>query len=128
MKYGINLLLWTSAVDESHAALLDQIPQWGYHGVELPVFAFEEANYANVGRRLDGLGLERTAVTVCTEAENPIAADASVRKAGIDRLRRALDMCAVAGCDCSADRCIPPWASSPEGDRRPTNGGGGSNR
>lgn len=97
MKYGINLLLWTLDVDESHAALLEQIRDWGYQGVELPVFGFDEAKFAAIGRRLDSLGLGRTAVTVCTAAENPISTDAAVRHAGLQRLKRALDIAAVSG-------------------------------
>ena len=99
MKYGINLLLWTVEVKESHHRLLEQVRQWGYHGVELPVFSFDEANFCALGQRLDALELQRTAVTICTEAENPISADASIRRAGLDRLKRALEMSAAAGAE-----------------------------
>ena len=38
MKYGMNLLLWATAVDESHDAVLEQIKEIGYDGVEIPIF------------------------------------------------------------------------------------------
>ncbi len=57
MKYGMNLLLWTSAVDDSTAPLLEKIKGWGYDGVELPVFDMTLANYQAVGKRLKELGL-----------------------------------------------------------------------
>jgi len=97
MKYGMNLLLWTSNVDESIFPLLEQIKEWGYDGVELPVFDFNAANFEKTGAKLQELGLGATAVTVCTAEENPISADASVREAGLNRIRQAIDMCAASG-------------------------------
>lgn len=97
MKYGMNLLLWTSNVDESIFPLLEQIKEWGYDGVELPVFDFNAANFEKTGAKLQELGLGATAVTVCTAEENPISEDASVREAGLNRIRQAIDMCAASG-------------------------------
>jgi len=97
MKYGMNLLLWTSDVTPGHFGLLDQIKGWGYDGVELPIFDMNEANFKAVGQKLADTGLECTAVTVCTPDENPISPDAAKRQAGIDRLKKAVDMCAAAG-------------------------------
>ena len=97
MKYGMNLLLWTSDVNEEVFPLLEQIKAWGYDGVELPVFDMNEANFAAVGQKLKDNGLETTAVTVCTAEENPVSPDAAVRQAGVDRLKRAVDMCSAAG-------------------------------
>ena len=97
MKYGMNLLLWTSAADESIFPLLEQIKGWGYDGVELPVFDMNLDNFQKVGAKLSELGLESTAVTVCTPEENPISPDASQRQGGLNRLKQAIDMCAAAG-------------------------------
>lgn len=97
MKYGMNLLLWTSKVDESHFPLLEQIKEWGFDGVELPVFDMDLDCFKKVGAKLEELGLGATAVTVCTEEENPISPDASLRQAGIDRINKAVDMCAASG-------------------------------
>ena len=97
MKYGMNLLLWTSGVDESHFDLLEQIKGWGYDGVELPVFDFDVAHFQKVGDKLKEVGLESTAVTVCTEEENPISDDPAIRDAGLERLKKAIDVCQAAG-------------------------------
>jgi len=98
MKYGMNLLLWTSDVTEEHFPLLENLKTWGFDGVELPVFDMQADKFQRIGKKLDALGLGRTAVTVCTDAENPISPDAAIRKAGLDRLKKAVDMCAAAGC------------------------------
>ncbi|MCA9063910.1 MAG: sugar phosphate isomerase/epimerase [Planctomycetaceae bacterium] len=97
MKYGMNLLLWSGAITQEHFPLLASIREWGYDGVELPMFDFDLNNAAQVGAELTRLGLERTAVTVCTKEENPIDADPAIRKAGLDRLKKAIDACAAAG-------------------------------
>jgi D-psicose/D-tagatose/L-ribulose 3-epimerase len=98
MKYGMNMLLWTSHVTEEHFGLLEQLKGWGYDGVELPIFEMEASHFAKVGAHLSKVGLERTAVTVCTDAENPISPEASIRAAGLARIKKAVDMCAAAGC------------------------------
>ncbi len=97
MKYGLNLLLWTAGVDESHFPLLEKIKGWGFDGVELPVFDFNVETFKKVGAKLSELGLESTAVTVCTPDENPISEDPAIRKAGVERLKKAIDMVAAAG-------------------------------
>lgn len=97
MKYGMNLLLWTSHVTESHFSLLGQLRQWGYDGVELPMFDLNPAHFRAIGEELKRTGLESTAVTVCTPEENPISAEAAIREAGLNRLKKAIDCCAAAG-------------------------------
>ena len=97
MKYGMNLLLWTGDVTEEHYPLLESIKRWGYDGVEIPMFDLTPAKYAALGKRLDDLGLERTAVTICTDDENPIGETPALRRAGLDRIKKAVDCCAAGG-------------------------------
>ena len=98
MKYGMNMLLWTSDVTEKEYPTLEQLKRIGYDGVELPVFAMDAAKFKKLGQKLDELGLERTAVTVCPTPEvNPISGDAKARENGLNHLRQAVDMCHAAG-------------------------------
>ena len=97
MKYGMNLLLWTAEVDETHDPLLDQIKGWGYDGVEVPIFALDAPRYTRLGRTLDAAGLERTAVTVSTDDANPISESPAVRQAAVERLKQVVDVCHLAG-------------------------------
>ena len=97
MKYGMNLLLWATAVDESHDGILEQIKQIGYDGVEVPIFEHDAAAFQRLGGKLDELGLERTAVTVSTGDANPISPDSSVRAEAVTRLKGAVDMCELVG-------------------------------
>lgn len=97
MKYGMNLLLWTTDVTEEHDPLLESIKQWGYDGVEIPIFDTTPAKFERLGKKLDEIGLERTAVTVCGADANPISPSADVRKAGLEHLKTAIDLCAASG-------------------------------
>ncbi|MFN6103621.1 MAG: hypothetical protein ACK5EA_04115, partial [Planctomycetaceae bacterium] len=49
MIYGLNLLLWTTEVNETHFPLLDDIRRWGYAAVEIPVFNLDPALHRRVG-------------------------------------------------------------------------------
>jgi D-psicose/D-tagatose/L-ribulose 3-epimerase len=98
MKIGMNLLLWTDQADaETVKPLANAIKEWGFDGVELPFFAIEPDAAAKTGKVLDDLGLGRTAVTVRGPDDDPMSADASVRKAGIDAMKAVIDSCEAAG-------------------------------
>lgn len=96
MKYGMNLLLWSGELNESLMPVLERLKAIGFDGVELPIFNLD-LDYAAWGRRLDDLGLQRTAVTVRNAADNPISPDAAVRAKGVELNKRTLDCCAAVG-------------------------------
>jgi D-psicose/D-tagatose/L-ribulose 3-epimerase len=97
MKYGMNLLLWGAAADESVYPLLESCKRWGFDGIELPMFDFTVANYEKIGARLQQLELESTAVTICNAPDNPISPDAGIRRAAVKRLQSAVDCCSAMG-------------------------------
>jgi D-psicose/D-tagatose/L-ribulose 3-epimerase len=98
MRYGMNLLLWTTdAASDAFAPTLERLAALGFDGVEVPVFDSDPAAYRRLGRRLDDLGLARTAVTVRGAEDDPISPDPAVRALGLERAKRALDCCAELG-------------------------------
>ncbi len=98
MRYGINLLLWTDVLHDGMAPIVENIKGMGYDAVEIPVLDLNPPVYTDWGKRLDGMGLERTGVTVRGGAANPMSADAAVRQAGIDENKLAIDCAKEAGC------------------------------
>src|SRR4051812_12790121 len=70
MKFGMNLLLWTGEMNDSMLPVVEMLRHVGYDGVELPIFN-TALDYASWGKRLDSLGLQRTAVCIRTEEDNP---------------------------------------------------------
>jgi len=97
MKYGMNMLLWTDTVTDEHLPLLEKLKKIGFDGIELPVFQLDTDKFAALGKRLDDLGLQRTAVTVRTAADNPISPDAAVRAAGVAATKQVLECCQAVG-------------------------------
>lgn len=95
----MNLLLWTAFVTEEHFPILEKIKKTGYDGVEIPLFDGDAEHYKKIKKELDNLGLGCTAVTVVNADTNPISPDASIRKAGLERIKWALDMTSVMGGD-----------------------------
>jgi D-psicose/D-tagatose/L-ribulose 3-epimerase len=108
MKFGMNLLLWTGDLKDEMKPVLESLKNMGYDGVELPMFDRDVAKYARWGKVLDDLGLERTAVTVRGEADNPISPDAKVRALGVEHNKQTLDCCQAVG----AQTLVGPYHSA----------------
>ena len=107
MKYGMNLLLWSGEINEELLPVLEQLKSMGYDGVEIPMFNLG-LDYSRWGKRLDDLGLSRTAVTVRNLEDNPISSDAAVRAKGIALNNQTLDCCAAVG----AEILVGPYHSA----------------
>jgi D-psicose/D-tagatose/L-ribulose 3-epimerase len=76
MKVGMNMLLWSTDVtgpeyDDVFAMLKDA----GFEGVEIPIFDREVDKYAELGARLEAIGLERLAVSARGQDDDPTAPD-----------------------------------------------------
>ncbi len=107
MKFGMNLLLWSGELNDGLMPVLEQLKAMGYDGVEVPIFNLD-LDYAAWGKKLDSMGLERTAVTVRNVDDNPISPDAAVRAKGVELNKRTLDCCAAAG----VESLIGPYHSA----------------
>jgi D-psicose/D-tagatose/L-ribulose 3-epimerase len=107
MKYGMNLLLWSGELNDGMLPILEKLKSMGFDGVEIPIFNLD-IDYTTWGKRLDDLGLRRTAVTVRTNDDNPISPDAAVRQKGVELNKKTLDCCAAAG----AETIVGPFHSA----------------
>ncbi|WP_068266990.1 sugar phosphate isomerase/epimerase family protein [Rubripirellula obstinata] len=96
MKYGMNLLLWNGEVSDDVLVTCEKLKAIGYDGVEIPVFNLD-LDYAAFGKRLDSIGLQRTAATIRGQEDNPISSDQKTRDRGIEQNKKALDCCAASG-------------------------------
>jgi D-psicose/D-tagatose/L-ribulose 3-epimerase len=100
VKVGMCMFLWTTHVGPEHEALLADIRATGFDGVEIPVFQGTPDEFHKLGRRLDALGLGRTAVSAIGDpALDLISPDVTVRKAAVDRMRWVLECSAALGAD-----------------------------
>ena len=107
MKCGMNLLLWTGEMNDEMTSVCEMLKTTGFDGVEVPIFN-NELDYGAWGQRLDDIGLQRTAVTIRNEEDNPIDADPAVRQKGIDATKRTIDNCVALG----ATHLVGPYHSA----------------
>ncbi len=99
MQLGMNLMLWTGNPDDAILPVLEMLKGAGFDGVEVPVFTMTPDQAAHWGKRLDAMGLRRTACCARFEADNPISEDPDVRAAGIAANKLAVDCCAAMGAE-----------------------------
>jgi D-psicose/D-tagatose/L-ribulose 3-epimerase len=93
------LLLWTDTLSDEALPLLDEIKAIGFDAVELPIFEMDVEKCAKWGKRLDNAGLARSAVTVRGVDDNPMSAQARIRRKGVEANKMALDCCRAAGAE-----------------------------
>ncbi len=92
MKIGMNLLLWTTDVDERLYPLIDDLKETGFEGIEVPIGDEGNQRYRDLGRRLKDLELGCTCVTSLFEDGNPASAEQSVRAKALDQMKWRIDM------------------------------------
>jgi D-psicose/D-tagatose/L-ribulose 3-epimerase len=97
MKFGMNLLLWGTEINESLFPVLEQIKALGFDGVEVPIFDTDPTHWYTWREKLDELELDRIAVTICGPDFNQISPDPAIRKATLERNKMAVDCAMVLG-------------------------------
>ena len=98
MKTGFNLLLWTTHITDEHTPILKSLKKAGYDSVEIPVFEGDASHYARLGALLDGLGLERSVVSVIgPSGKNPLSANKPDRDAAVAYMKWVIDCTAALG-------------------------------
>jgi D-psicose/D-tagatose/L-ribulose 3-epimerase len=98
MKFGFDLLLWTTHVTAEHEGIIRKIKKAGYDGIEVPVFEGDPDHYARLGEMLDRIGLERTVVSVIgPPGKNPLSPDRAQQRAAVDYAKWVVDCSAALG-------------------------------
>src|SRR5665213_3259005 len=98
MKLGMNMLLWSTDVcGREYDATFAMLKDAGFDGVEIPIFDRELDKYAELGERLEALGLEPVAVGARVAEDNPISDDPAVRAEAVAATRANLDSAAALG-------------------------------
>ncbi len=101
MKVGMNLLLWTESPRFSeHRAIVEQIKNWGFDGVEFPIAPTPDEDIRAFARQCDDLGLGRTVILALgAEKTDPASRDPKLRQAAADEIQRMVDKTNLVGAD-----------------------------
>jgi D-psicose/D-tagatose/L-ribulose 3-epimerase len=91
MKFGFNLLLWTTFVTENDLHLLSLLKEIGYDGVEIPTGDGPLEHYEWLAPIIAEHGLEVTSIAMALPDADPSSPDASIREAGLDRIKSRIE-------------------------------------
>lgn len=97
MKFGVNIMVWTTHVGKELEPLFGRIKEWGFDGVEPFLSADEPADIKGLKGILDGLELERTTCVVLPREANLISQEAAVRERGVEFLKMCVERTAELG-------------------------------
>ena len=98
MPYGMNMLLWTAdATGEKFLPLFERLKKMGFDSVEIPIMSPDVQKCAELGKRLESMGLKRSAVTVLTSETNLIGTEKKQRQGGVAHLKAVSECCQALG-------------------------------
>lgn len=104
MKFGVNTFIWGATFGPSDFHLLPRIKEAGFDGIEVPILDPASFEADAVGRELDRIGLECTAVTIVPGGMSLASSDAAVRQ----RARDQVAACIAAARDVGAEVLAGP--------------------
>ncbi|MFZ0963331.1 MAG: sugar phosphate isomerase/epimerase family protein [Terriglobia bacterium] len=97
MKFGVNTMVWTTRINETHEALFSCIKGWGFDGVELFLSPQEPANIPAVRQMLEDNHLECTTCSVLPRDCHLVSLEPEMRARGVEFLKTCVDRTAELG-------------------------------
>jgi D-psicose/D-tagatose/L-ribulose 3-epimerase len=97
MKFGVHAFLWTATFDESNLDLFPMVKQWGFDGLEVPLFDPRSFPAAGIRRTLEANGMGCTVSAVMVDGLSLISEDEEVRRRARAHLADAIKAVAEAG-------------------------------
>jgi D-psicose/D-tagatose/L-ribulose 3-epimerase len=97
MKFGVNTFIWSESFDRTNLPLLPRVKNWGFDGVEVPLFRPSEFAAADIRRGVEENGLECTVCSVLVDGLSLVSDDADVRRKTLAHMKEAVKASAEAG-------------------------------
>ena len=108
VRFGLNLLVYTAAFSRDKLDLVQKVADMGYDGVEIPFNDLDILDPEATGRAREKAGIGLTACAVLLPGTSITSPDASERKAGIECLKRMVDITGEMGGDAVAGPIYAP--------------------
>jgi len=99
VKYGLNLLLYTPTFSKDRVDLVKKVADMGFDGVEIPFNDLSVLDPAATRKALESCKMGMTACCVMMPGTSLCSAKPEERKAGVERLRKMVDLTAAMGGD-----------------------------
>jgi D-psicose/D-tagatose/L-ribulose 3-epimerase len=97
MKLGIHAMAWTPHWSDESLPLVDRVAALGLDFIEIPLMGVDDVHPRPIRARLDGAGIDVVTSTVLSESTDITSPDPAVRSAGLEYLRRCVDVTAEMG-------------------------------
>lgn len=97
MKIGMNLLLYSTAPDETIFPVAEKLKGMGYDGLEWPLFEADKKMAEKIRSFNEKIGLDATTICVLGEGSNPVSDDKGERDAALTALRERIETSEVLG-------------------------------
>ncbi len=113
---GIEIFYWLDRWSDDQSSVFAKAAEAGYDGVEISLVAGLDVGVGRMARTAGSLGLDVLCSTGLSPTMDISSPDASVRRAGIDHLRRCLDDAARLGSPILGGVTYATWMGFPDGD------------
>ncbi len=97
MKLGISAFAWTRSFGMKHLSWLPKVREYGFAGLEIPMFWPGNLPVAHLRRAFESNDLDCTVCMILPPEVNPIDADADVRQRALDHLVECVEVAAELG-------------------------------
>lgn len=96
-KYGINLLLWSGSFNNEALPLIKKVADFGFDGVEIPIFDPAQVDIKATKNALKSAGLEVTTCAILGEDRDIISDDVSIQENAKKYIKESIDISAELG-------------------------------
>lgn len=108
VKYGLNLLVYTATFSADQVDLVRKVADMGYDGVEIPFNDLSVLDAKATRQACEAAGMGLTSCCVLMPGTNVCGQAEAERKAGVERLKRLVDITAEMGGDTVAGPLYSP--------------------
>ena len=113
---GIEIFYWLDNWSDDQSSVFSKAAEAGYEGVEISLVAGLDVGVERMASTAGSLGLDVLCSTGLSPTMDISSPDASVRRAGVDHLRRCLDDAARLGSPILGGVTYATWMGFPDGD------------
>ena len=108
MKHAVNTYLWTIHFDETNLALLDQVQEWGFDGLEIARFKLDNLPTKKIRRELEKRNLGCVFCSSLTGELSLISEDRDIRHKALSFIKQTIAIASELGANTLAGPMISP--------------------
>jgi D-psicose/D-tagatose/L-ribulose 3-epimerase len=97
VKYGINLLLWSGSFNNDSLPLIKKVADFGFDGVEIPIFDTAQVDIKATKNALKSAGLEVTTCSILGDDRDIISDDPAIRENAKKYMKESIDISSELG-------------------------------